>query len=859
MRSPKILLRFVLAAVVLVAATARAEFVAISDNQPVADVVVDTRGASGDGPEVLRDAGEWLVDSLKRASGTELQVIDKPHDGPAIVIARADAWPGVAATGRLKGRGYNSYCIITEPKRVYVLGNSEAAARYGIAHLLRHLGFRWFAPSPRWHIVPRLKSVAFDVNAIESPELVDRRIWYAYGMGDKDLKPLLANYNRWAIANRLSVGSLMQTGHSYGNIIGRNREEFAQHPEYFALLADGQRDNQRAINARKLCCSDPGLIELVTRDRLRLLEEKRRVNPAAFMVSVDPSDGEGTCHCEDCRKIGTTTDRVIHLANHVARGLKAKHPDAWVGLYAYSSHRLPPTVAVEPNVYVQVALGFNRTQYTLPELVELWSKRVGAIGLREYYGVEAWDWGLPGRMRGARVDYHRKWIPFYAERKLNAINAETNANWGTQTLGLYVAAQLMWNPKADVDSLVDEYFQQCFGSGAEPMRRLQAQFDAAPPLRAATLLPMFRDLQDAWGQADDKAIRERLVDLMAYLVYVAQFRDFDLVRARDPQRGDEYYGALEPLMNYVWRIRHRDMVHYYALARRLCNGLPVQDKRMDFYMFNKERLPIWKHGEPPTDGEIAAIFRETLERLEADGDPTVHYSRYFEPLRTAGADAGASSILGDERVGIARFRKRLRGYLVPSAGRTVHFAVAPTGRQVMVTVYLRGETVLFEKQFRAAPDQKPGSVFHGVEIELPKANEYRVEIEGDLVLQVPSETPFIFEASVMHPAWIDYSGPHYFYVPRGTQELIVDASPRLSLFVPSQKQRIDVSPASRKESQEYAVIPITAGASGQVWHTSNMTRGQVALLNVPPLLSFHRHTMFVPREVAESEGLTTHE
>ena len=53
--------------------------------------------------------------------------------------------------------------------------------------------------------------------------------------------------------------------------------------------------------------------------------------------------------------------------------------------------------------------------------------------------------------------------------------------------------------------------------------------------------------------------------------------------------------------------------------------------------------------------------------------------------------------------------------------------------------------------------------------------------------------------------------------------------------------------------------PETSGASGQVWHTSNMTRGQVALLNVPPLLSFHRHTMFVPREVAESEGLTTHE
>ena len=40
---------------------------------------------------------------------------------------------------------------------------------------------------------------------------------------------------------------------------------------------------------------------------------------------------------------------------------------------------------------------------TLAELVEQWSKKVGAVGLREYYGVEAWDWGLPGRMRGSRM------------------------------------------------------------------------------------------------------------------------------------------------------------------------------------------------------------------------------------------------------------------------------------------------------------------------------------------------------------------------------------------------------------------------------------------------------------------------
>ena len=38
---------------------------------------------------------------------------------------------------------------------------------------------------------------------------------------------------------------------------------------------------------------------------------------------------------------------------------------------------------------------------------------------------------------------------------------------------------------------------------------------------------------------------------------------------------------------------------------------------------------------------------------------------------------------------------------------------------------------------------------------------------------------------------------------------------------------------------------------------ATLTRGQIMLLNTPPLFSFHRTTVFVPRELSESEGLST--
>jgi hypothetical protein len=840
-------------AVLLLAAVVRAEVPVLENGEAKVRIVADIRETTTAGADVLNDAAGWLAESLECASGAEFVVSNEPGDQPSLVIARADVWPQIARATGLKTQQYDDYAIATRPDehRIYVLGNSAESSRFGVADLLRRWGFRWFAPSDKWHVAPTLKHVAVDLNFSESPHLIERRIWYAYGMRGDDLKPLMQNYQRWSAANRLTLHGLTRTGHSYGNIIGRNAEAFTNNPELSAMKVDGSRDTTSVPNARKFCFSNPALIQLVAEDRRRLLETNRKANPAAFMVSVDPSDGEGTCHCENCRRLGTTTDRVFHLANEVARRLRKDDPRAWVGLYAYSSHRLPPSIEVEPNVYVQVAMGFNRTQYSLPELVERWSQKVSAIGLREYYGVEAWDWGLPGRARGGRVEYHRKWIPFYAERNLNGINAETNANWGAQALGLYVAAQLMWDPQADVDSIVDDFLQQLFGDASETMRSFYQKMEAAPPLRPSTLLPRFDDLQAVWSQSDDPSVRARLVDLMAYLVYVAEFRQFDLVRSRSSEHGDPYYDRVRSLMNYAWRIRHRDVIHYYALARRLCNAAPLKDGRPEFSLRYDKGSPVWQHGDLLSDSEVIARFQQSYAAMKADDDPTVHFSRYFDPVKVGGDDAGASHIHStpQEDVAVSRFRRGLRGYLVPSGAMTAKLGIAPSSKPVSLTVFMRDDAI-FEQEYGAAES------FHHVEIELPRAFEYRVEITGDFELQVPSTTPFIFESSVSRPAWISYSGPHYFYVPRGTRDLIVDASPRLSLVIPGQGRR-DLHPADRVAGKSHITVKVPAGADGQLWHTTTLTRGQIMLLNTPPLFSFHRTTVFVPRELSESEGLST--
>jgi hypothetical protein len=823
--------------------------VVIADaKKPRATVTLDAGRLTPAQQAVADEAQQWLIDAIEKASGARLPAAAKAPDGTVIVLTTASAQPETAKRLRLRDH-HDAYSIETTPDRVTLIGANVYALRHAVAHLLRNLGFRYYAPSPKWHVIPSLETVRVETNANEVPALGSRSIWYAYGQPDK---PLMENYRRWAAAQRLSSDSLVHTGHSYGNIILRNAKEFEQHPEYYALLEDGKRDNQRAVAARKFCFSNPGLMELVARDRIKLLEENRKTNPLAYMVSVDPSDGQGTCHCEQCKKLGTTTDRVVYLANHVAREINKAHPGSWVGLYAYSSHRLPPTNALEPNVFVQVALGFNQTEFSLPELVERWSKKAPAIGLREYYGVEAWDWGLPGQMRGAKTAYHAEWIPFYAARKAASLSAETNANWGGQTLGLDVAAELMWNPKADVAALRQRYLTDCFGPAAPVMAEFQKKLESFGPLQPASLSALFADLDKAVTATTDAKVRARLVDLMAYLVYVEEYRRFQSVAAAQPGRNDKYYDALKVLMTYAWRIRGRDVVHYYALARRLCNGLPVQDKRPDFYMGRKDKPPVWMAGEQLTDAEVEAKFREYATSLKADATRLVTYSRSFQRVRPEGPDDGPSRLLGGPKDEcIAAFRKTVRGYLVLADQEEVVLGIQATGKSATLTILGSKDEELVKETVQK------GEAFTEVKFKAPRANDYRFVLEGEARVRVKPGTPLLYEASVGSPAWVDYSGPHYFYVPRGVKKLYADAAVRLSLVAPGQAKRIDVTPATRAPGQSYTVVDVPEGADGKLWHTDANTRGTFFFLNVPPLLSLSREKFFVPREVAESDGLTT--
>ena len=117
-------------------------------------------------------------------------------------------------------------------------------------------------------------------------------------------------------------------------------------------------------------------------------------------------------------------------------------------------------VPADPSLIVQVATAYNAVP--VEEMLKGWPKYVGGIGVREYFAIPQWGANTPG---GAlTVAKARRVIPWYQESRAVMINGEACAAWGSAGLGMYVAAQLMWDTRSDVNALLEEFYADCFGA-----------------------------------------------------------------------------------------------------------------------------------------------------------------------------------------------------------------------------------------------------------------------------------------------------------------------------------------------------------------------------------------------------------
>jgi hypothetical protein len=339
---------------------------------------------------------------------------------------------------------------------------------------LRELGVRWYMPGELGEIVPQSRDIAL-------PE-IDRTVTPAYEVRSIS-RPMISSNEIDDALWYLRIGANDQYGimHHGQRHLTEHPEQRAAHPEYYAMMANGKRDNEgKTANA---CLSSGGFFQ-ETVAFARLMFDHYQIP----VISVMPHDGFNHCQCDQCRDqvtldrgpSGRSSDYVWDFVVRVANELAKTHPDKRVFCGAYSSYRLPPLKIdkLPDNVLVQITNGRpireldDEIHRSTAELRAQWlAKSNNPLSVTLNY--------TPFTNRGA---YRPQYWPHVAARGIKASHDDiwredvwlSSGKGGLHYPGMahlnpYVISRFWWDPDQDVNALLEEYYRLFYGPAAEPM------------------------------------------------------------------------------------------------------------------------------------------------------------------------------------------------------------------------------------------------------------------------------------------------------------------------------------------------------------------------------------------------------
>jgi hypothetical protein len=165
--------------------------------------------------------------------------------------------------------------------------------------------------------------------------------------------------------------------------------------------------------------------------------------------------------------------------------LAKTHPDKFIGCCAYGAYRMPPeNIKFSPNVVVMITKSRSeywnkRLEKKIGDFLDAWSGKVKTIYIWEYY-----NWP---RFRPFLCNVP-VFFPHIIQRDLKKlkgvsggefIEAETwpsgskpQMNYpGLTHLNFYLTGKLMWDVNADIDALLNEYYEKFYGPAAVDMKK----------------------------------------------------------------------------------------------------------------------------------------------------------------------------------------------------------------------------------------------------------------------------------------------------------------------------------------------------------------------------------------------------
>lgn len=804
----------------------------------------------------LRKTAAELASVLERMTGASF-LIEESSEVKGITVGTLKDFPAPGLEESLAIRdgydGIEAFAIETDKDTIRLLGQTDLGVSHAVFRFLDLLGCRWYFPGSVWEILPRKKDLSFGGRLISRPAIWTRDIWFGrtaqrWEPGDPNGTDL---FNFWKRANLLGQSLKVNVSHRWHALPKEFPEEFAQHPEYFAL-AQGKREGPQ------LCVTNPGLQNLVVESVARYFAK----NPSADMASLDPADWPDWCTCPDCQKLGHQSNQAFYLANLVAKKLQKSHPGKFVGLLAYSWHSDAPPFVLEPNVYVQLTAGMNASKFTFEELFKLWGEKCAHLGIYEYYSYWQMDRAmLPGTGVSNQLDELRPRMQKFVSNKVNSISAQAANCWGVNGLGYYLAARLMWDPTADVDALKKEFYENAFGPAAKVMARYYERLNLSHnPLPGAGLLrSSLDDLEAAVALAASRPdVQARLQALQESLVYNA----LGLKVAASATKAEEKIDTLEW---FTWAYRTRNNYMNDWITFRSAVGRPSSEKfeEPDWFWRNTTKTPErnpWRVDVPVTTEELNRRLAELKRDL---GPPLPEDSGRTEEkyvLIRSGLPSTGEVTLG--------FRKSASFLLASRKGEPLQFEV-----EKIDTLVRLGEGVAGFVATRDISIEAPDAAYaltdgdgkeiqrgrlsagrHDLALEVSGPGVYRFDFTDDRDewrVRFPANLPnaLIFQrGKTCRPEKLPVS---FFSIPAGTSALNLYGQAGGTLTVNDSQGTVVFDDKIVGGSLQ---LPVAETEAAQVWSLSGKIQN-LWFFDVPTVLSPNPEFLFVPAPMAKADHI----
>ena len=351
-----------------------------------------------------------------------------------------------------------------------IYGGKERGTMYGVYRFLQEfLGVRWYTPD--FTKVPPRKSYDLDnIFLSEKPRIKYRYTDFFCARNFSWLAHNTMNTISSNIVNAYGISSRYWGTHTMGRLLPADKY-FKSHPEYFAYRYFHRIDNGQ------LCLSNPDVLRIITKEIMSVIGRY----PKYLFYDVSQNDNQKYCTCKSCaileKKYGGHSGLMIWFVNQVARKVKKKYPNKYIGTFAYQYTRnAPSNIKPADNVVIRLcdieccfahplSSGCCEKNVAFMKDLKDWSKLTKNLYIWDYI-----------------VNYSNYMAPFPNIHVLGP-NLNTFAKHGaigvfeeaqSATLGnafeelkCWVVAQLMWNTEQDTHTLVSQFVNDYYESSAK--------------------------------------------------------------------------------------------------------------------------------------------------------------------------------------------------------------------------------------------------------------------------------------------------------------------------------------------------------------------------------------------------------